>query len=404
MTALLFCLIIQLDTLEVKFSRQVEILRTMPEQADMVVDAWVAGGSVMMPYLIRSFTDPETNLFLKEKIALTFGRLADKTALPHLYRGLAHAGSQLKANIARALGEMPDPASFEYLLPLLKDPNDAVRGEAIFALGRLGDQRAVSYLIEALKDSVFMNRGRALIAFGDLHAKEMLPYLAVYRTDPLPQMRMALAVSLGKYRDTITLPLLEPLISDSDPVVRREAYVALSMTPGSTSVARFRTILTDSDPQVRDAGVTALLNYPPETILPILYEFLWDGNPSVRAAAQALFENRRSSFRPGLERILIEDYPREMKHWSLRQLVIDYGVSKTVDRLMQIFPGKFRDRLLKIVNGEYEIGMDQEEVYLSLGKPSRTRSMGGNVEEWDYDDLGLIFLFQGGVLTETEGL
>lgn len=402
MTALLLCLVLPVDTLAVKFSQQVEILRTMPEQAEMVIDAWVAAGPAMMPYLIRSFTDSETNLYLKEKIAITFGRLADKTALPHLYRGLAHAGSQLKANIARAIGEMPDPASFDYLLPLLKDPNDAVRGEAISALGRLGDLRAVTYLIEALKDSVFMNRGRAIIAFGDLRAREMLPYLAVYRTDPLPQVRMALAVSLGKYRDTITLPLLEPLISDSDPVVRREAYAALSMTPSSASAVRFQTVLTDPDPQVRDAGVAALLNYPPEVSLPILYEFLRDGNTSVRTAAQALFENRRRNFLPGLEHILTQDYPREMKHWSLRQLVIEYGVSKTVDRLMQIFPEKFHDRLFKIVNGEYEVGMNQEELYLSLGKPSRTRSMGGDAEEWDYDDLGLIFRFHDGILSETE--
>ncbi len=404
MIALLLCLTCQLDTMEVKYANHLEVLQSMPEQADIVVREWIASGRSILPYLIRSFETPGTDMFVKEKIALAFGGIADKSALTYLYSALPGASSQLKANIARAIGEMPDPASFDYLLPLLRDQNDAVRGDAIFALGRLGDLRAVTYLVEALKDSVFMNRGRAIIAFGDLRQTDMLPYLAVYRLDPLPQVRTALAAAMGKYRDAAALPILELMVTDDDPTVRREVYSALSLTPGEQGITRFRSVLSDPDPQVRDAGVADLVNYPPETAMPILFEFLSDGNPSVRSSAQAMFESRRPAASAGFEYILTQaSYPLDMKYWALRALILNYGANTAVDRLMQIFPDKFQGRLTKIVDGQYEIGMGLDELYLALGKPSRTRA-NGSTEEWDYDGLGLIFRFQNGILTETEGL
>lgn len=404
MIALLLCLAGQLDTLEARFSNHLEVLQSMPEQADIVVQEWIAAGPGILPYLIRTFTAPGTDMFVKEKIALAFGGIGDRSALTYLFGALPGASSQLKANAARAMGEMPDPASFDHLLPLLRDPNDAVRGDAIFALGRLGDRRATAYLLEALKDSVFTNRGRAIVAFGDLRAVDMLPYLTVYRLDPLPQIRTALAAALGKYRDPAALPVLELMVGDEDPTVRREVYSALSLVPGEQGVARFRSALADPDPQVRDAAVAALANYPPETAMPVLYEFLLDGNPAVRRTAEAMFESRRLQSGGGFERILLQDSsPLEMKHWALRALVPVYSAGGLVDRLMQIFPDKFHDRLVKIVDRTWEIGMSPEDLYLALGKPSRTRS-GGAAEEWDYDTLSLIFRFHDGVLVETERL
>ena len=134
------------------------------------------------------------------------------------------------------------------------------------------------------------------------------------------------------------------------------------------------------------------------------YEFLKDGNSGVRETAFRILAIIKPKAGPGFEAILAADRPLEMKHWALTNLVEIYGIASVVDRLMQIFPDKFHDRLEKIVHGEYELGMGKDDIYLSLGKPSRTRSTGGEDEEWDYDDRGKVFIFRSGFLSGIEDL
>ena len=232
----------------------------------------------------------------------------------------------------------------------------------------------------------------------------MIPYLAAYRTDPNAAIRMSLAKSLGRFQDPSTLPVLESMLQDEDPVVRREVFDALTRTPGERSAELFRIGLADPDPQVRDAACAALLNYLPETAVPLVYEFLKDGNAGVRETAGRTLAVIKTQASSGFELILTGDHPLEMKHWALVNLMGNYGIAAVVDRLAQICPDKFRDRLNKIVHGEYELGMGKDDLYLSLGKPSRTRSTGGEAEEWDYDDLGKIFKFQAGTLAAVDDL
>jgi len=402
MIGIVFCLFCQLDTLEVKFDNQLQILRMFPEQSETVIQDWIRTGSAGLPYLIRAFSDLQTEMFVKEKIALAFGGIQDPGVLPLLYPGLKSGSSEFRANCCRAIGELADPSSFDFIIPLLKDPNDAVRAEAVYALGKFRDPRAMPYLIEALKDSVFMNRARAIVAFGDIGDKTMIPYLAAYRSDPNAAIRISLAKSLGLFQDQAILPVLGPMLQDEDPIVRREAYNALTRTPGDESTELFRNSLIDPDPQVRDAACAALINYLPENAVPLIYEFLKDGNPGVRETAVRTLAIIKPKASPGFEAILTADRPLEMKHWALVNLVGNYGIASVVDRLMQIFPDKFRDRLEKIVHGEYEMGMGKDDLYLSLGKPTRTRSTGGEDEEWDYDDLGKVFVFHSGILTGIE--
>jgi len=404
MIGILICLLSQLDTMDVMYNNQLQLLRNFPDQSETVVKDWVNAGEALLPYLIRTFNDPQTDMFIREKIALAFGGIKDRLTLPILYPGLKSGSAEFKANCCRAIAEMADPASFDFILPLLKDPNDAVRGEAIYALGKLGDPRATSYLIEALKDSVFINRARVIVAFGTIRDRAMIPYLAAYRTDPEPAIRTALAKSLGLFRDETALPVLEPMVTDADPIVRREAFIALTTTPGDKGVGFFRLSLADPDPQVRDAAVGAIKNYLPETGIPLIFEFQKDGNPAVREAARQAYELMRPAGTPGFERILTADYPIEMKRWALLGLVGNLGSQAAVDRLMQLFPDKFRNRLTKIVQGGYEPGMDRDEVYLALGKPARTRATGGGDEEWDYDDLQKVLIFKSGILIATEDL
>jgi HEAT repeat protein len=402
MMGILICLICQLDTLEVKFQNQLQILRMFPEQSETVVQDWARSGNAVLPYLIQSFGDPQTEMFVKEKIALAFGGIKDRGVLSLLYPGLRSGSSELRANCCRAIGEIADPSSFDFVIPLLKDPNDAVRAEAIYALGKMKDTRATPNLLESLQDSVFMNRARAIVAFGDIGDKTMIPYLAVYRNDANPAIRISLAKSLGLFHDESARSVLEPMLQDDDPIVRREAYNSLTLTPGDESVELFRTSRSDLDPQVRDAACSALLNYLPETSVPMIFEFLKDGNPGVRGSAERVLSIIKFRANPGFEAILTSDRPLEMKHWALVNLVQNYGVAAVVDRLMQIYPDKFQARLEKIVHEEYEVGMGKDDLYLSLGKPSRTRSAGGETEEWDYDGLGKVFRFQSGILSGIE--
>jgi len=402
MIGIMICLMCQLDTLEVKFQNQLQILRMFPEQSETVVQDWARSVNAVLPYLIRAFNDPQTEMFTKEKIALAFGGIKDRSVLPLLYPGLSGGSSEFRVNSCRAIAEIADPSSFDFVVPLLKDPYDAVRSEAIYALGKMKDSRAVPYLIEALRDSVFMNRARAIVALGEIGDGSMIGIVNNFRTDPNPAIRMAVARALGLFRDPLCQPGLESMLPDEDPLVRRGVYEALSLTPGVRSLDLFRLSLSDLDPQVRDAACFALLNYLPETSVPMIFEFLKDGNPGVRGSADRVLSIIKSRANPGFEAILASDRPLEMKHWAFVNLVQNYGIAAVVDRLTQIYPDKFQARLEKIVHEEYEVGMGKDDLYLSLGKPSRTRATGGETEEWDYDDLGKVFRFQSGILSEIE--
>ncbi|MEO0252812.1 MAG: outer membrane protein assembly factor BamE, partial [candidate division WOR-3 bacterium] len=68
-------------------------------------------------------------------------------------------------------------------------------------------------------------------------------------------------------------------------------------------------------------------------------------------------------------------------------------------KLIAEFPDWDKNKIEKIVLKQVEKGMTKEEVYLSLGRPSRTRKM-QDVEEWEYDNLNKVLKFKNSILVE----
>jgi len=399
---LILLLFLQGDTLEIKFNSQLQILQNFPDQSEIVVQQWIKGGESIFPLLLKTFTKPNTPLFVKEKIAIALGGIKKREALTSLYQYLRSSSSELRANCARAIGDICDTSSIDFLIPLLRDPHDAVRGAAIYAIGRLKSKRALPYVIEALKDSVFMNQSYALIALGEIGDASVIPSLRVFQYDQNAALRISLAKALAILRDLTSLDILEMLSKDTDPLVRKEAFIAIGKLPDERSKELFKNGINDPDPLVREGLITVLSEYPPEFSLPILYQFVNDEYVSVQETARNALKSIGNVSLDGFEFILKENFSLDIKRWALTNLISLIGEEETTAKLMVIFPNAARKRTERITRGEYEKGMTQEEVYLSLGKPSRTRKVENQIEEWDYDQLNLILKFQGNVLIEAE--
>lgn len=140
-----------------------------------------------------------------------------------------------------------------------------------------------------------------------------------------------------------------------------------------------------------------LKDVPPELSIPVFYKFLSDPSEKIKQKANKIIEGMKNKEK-GFIKILKNDYPLEEKRWAFKKLILYLGEEKAMNTLAKIYvKGKIR----KMMEGKYESGMSMEEVYISIGKPSRKRKVKG-IEEWDYDNLKITLKFKENILEQIE--
>lgn len=397
-------ILLQMDTIEIKFKNSLTLMETYPSESEKIIQEWVNNSEIYFPYLLNEFNNPKSSLFAKQKIAIALGRIKKEEALPYLYNGLKSTSSGLRASCAYAVGEIRNPESLEKILPLLQDEHDAVRAEAISACGKIKDKRAVTPLIlYSLNDPSHINRARAIVALSEIGDKTALSYILKFKNDENIIVRTSVAKAIANFKDTTFISVLEELYKDKEPIVRKEALIAMSEFPSKRFYTLLKTSLKDSSYIVR-GGIPEIINsksIPPETSITILYELLNDPEKPVKEKAMAVMDNIKNESVAGFIFIMKENYPIEKKKWAIDNLIEILGQRECINRLITEFPNWDKRKIEKIVLKQIEKGMTKEEVYLSIGRPSRTRKM-GNIEEWEYDNLNKILKFKNSILLTEE--
>lgn len=392
-------LIFQIDTIEIKFKNQIFLMEAYPNEAENIIQEWVKEPDIYFPYLLKEFISPKSSIFIKQKIANAFGKMKKEEALPHLYNYLKSTSSTLRAACAEAIGEIGNSQSSSYLIPLLQDQHDAVRGAAISSLGKLKDKNAVTPLIfYSLNDPSFVNRARAIVSLSEIGDKSALSYIIKFKDDENEIVRASVAKAISKFKDTQFLLILEELIKDKEPIVRKEALIAMSEFQTEIFYKNLRKAIKDSSYIVR-AGIPEIISskpIPPETSITILYQLLNDPEKAVKEKVILTLNSIKTNGIKGFLFIIKGNYPIEQKRWAIENLISILGQKECMNMLLNEFPNWDKKKTEKIVTGQIEKGMTKEEVYLSIGKPSRIRKM-GEIEEWDYDNLNKTLKFKGEV-------
>ncbi len=398
-------LIFQIDTIEIKFKNQISLMEAYPNEAENIIQEWVKEPDIYFPYLLKEFNSPKSSIFIKQKIANAFGKMKKEEALPHLYNYLKSTSSTLRAACAEAIGEIGNSQSSSYLIPLLQDQHDAVRGAAISSLGKLKDKNAVTPLIlYSLNDPSFVNRARAIVSLSEIGDKSALSYIIKFKDDENEVVRASVAKAISNFKDTEFLPILEELIKDKEPIVRKEALIAMSEFQTEIFYKNLRKAIKDSSYIVR-AGIPEIISskpIPPETSITILYQLLNDPEKAVKEKVILTLNSIKTNGIKGFLFIIKGNYPIEQKRWAIENLISILGQKECMNMLLNEFPNWDKKKIEKIVTGQIEKGMTKEEVYLSIGKPSRTRKM-GEIEEWDYDNLNKTLKFKGEVFIGEKG-
>jgi len=392
-----FSLILFLILSQSKFQEEAKILKKNPEKADSIISIWVKSKDTLLPYLIDAFKNPETDIFIKQKIAIAFSKIKDEALLPYLYEGIKSGSSTLRRNCIIAVGEIRDTSGFEKVASLLGDKNDAVRGAVIEALDRINPEKAKPYLIKSLEDPAFLNRAKALTYLSKTGDKNLLPVIIKLKDDKNPLVRTSLAKSLAYFKDTLSFKVLKELLNDENPMVRKEAILSITKNFSERSIELIKDFVNDPDFSIRERVVHILQEVPPEVSIPLLYSFLKDPEQRIREKVRTLI-NEMENREKGFIVILKGDYPLEQKRWAFKNLTLTLGKDSVFKELSKIYE---KEKLKKIMEGKYEKGMTQEEVYISIGKPARIRKKKG-VEEWDYDSLKITLKFKKGILNEIE--
>lgn len=400
MINIMMMIILQIDTIEIKFKNLLSLMETYPTESEKIIQEWVNNSEIYFPYLLKEFNNPKSSLFAKQKIAIALGKIKNKEALPYLYNGLKSTSSGLRASCAYAIGEIGDTEGIDKLLPLLQDEHDAVRAEAISACGKLKDKRAVTPLIlYSLNDPSHVNKARAIVALSEIGDKSALPYILKFKNDENIIVRTSVAKAIANFKDTTFINIIEELHKDKEPIVRKEALIAMSEFPSKRFYKILRTSLKDSSYIVR-AGIPEIINsksLPPETSIIILYQLLNDPEKPVKEKAISAMNNIKKESVSGFLFIIKENYPIEQKKWAIDNLIEILGQRDCINKLIAEFPDWDKKKIEKIVLKQVEKGMTKEEVYLSLGRPSRTRKM-QDVEEWEYDNLNKVLKFKNSIL------
>ena len=180
----------------------------------------------------------ETDARVKRSLALTLGRLKDRSSVPALRAAAEDPDPETQIYALWSLGAIGDAAAFDSLAAHLQSDDPAVRKTAAFALGQLGDPAALPPLRVALQDTspdVAWNAAVALARLGDESALPvLLPILegrlssAHLPPAQLENLRInAIRAARGMRSEAARSALSRAASSDASARIRAEARLAL---------------------------------------------------------------------------------------------------------------------------------------------------------------------------------
>lgn len=184
----------------------------------------------------------------------------------------------LRDRLALTLGRVGDPRGRAILHLLLVDPQPRARRAAAFALGQLGDPASVDLLLRAVGDEDAETGALAVASLAALEVdpatvveasrglppesawRRLLPYLSRFPADRVfdvarqaleladPELRAMALYALAREGAAAAAPLLRPALQDPDPWVRAWAARGLGRIGDRSDLERLRPLLRDPEP------------------------------------------------------------------------------------------------------------------------------------------------------------
>jgi HEAT repeat protein len=130
-------------------------------------------------------------------MALSLGRIGDRTAVPTLVAGLDDKHWEVQLACARSLSMLHDPSSADALAKLMDSDNEQVRTAAIKALEAIGPD-AVPRLDALYRAGEPAQREQVLKALGEIRGTAAEQALVRALDDPNSYLRLVAAFSLGR--------------------------------------------------------------------------------------------------------------------------------------------------------------------------------------------------------------
>jgi len=181
---------------------------------------------------------------LREALAVTLGRIADRQGRSPLVGLLLDDVPAVRRAAAFGLGLLGDPDAKEPLLQATRDADREAGVLAVEALGRL--KVPVVEVAEALLPMPEEERWARLLPNLFRFHEERLETLAERGLAvPDPELHARAAFALAREPFPAALPLLRKLASDSDPRVRAWAARGLGLVGGGEDLAVLRGLLDD---------------------------------------------------------------------------------------------------------------------------------------------------------------
>ena len=138
--------------------------------------------------------DPEVRIMA----VLTFGRMADRDAIPVILKLLQDKDGMVRAMAAESLAEYKDEKVVEPLLVALSDKDANVRWGAVYSLGKMEGGPVLGPLLRALEDESDDVRMVAALSLGKLGNPEAAGALKAHLKDKDLEVRKSSAEALGK--------------------------------------------------------------------------------------------------------------------------------------------------------------------------------------------------------------
>lgn len=212
--------------------------------------------------VLRERFESESDENVKRELALAFGKLEDKDALPLLIAALRSPKEPdtVRDAAIRSVETIGTEAGVKALVELLADPELPVERQrrVISALAKSKADAAIPALVEKLRSPAAAVRAEAAGALGKLgKADGVAPKLRdLYTSDTNAAVRLVVLRALGELKDRNAIPML--LTAADAPETRFAASLALTAVPDIRAFRIYLQGLTDKNQTLRNSSALAL--------------------------------------------------------------------------------------------------------------------------------------------------
>lgn len=243
--------------------------------------------SIILPFLMESFPDPETAA--RMQIGGVFERNGAAT-VPFLSEILNSSEPGVRKNASMALGATHSVLAVPALISALKDDEPLVRAaaaNALFEIGRIAKDSTPA-LLKALADSNPIVRGNAVAALAEIEQTSTPSLLASLLENGSTSVRASAARALGQI-GSAAAPVIKSTIEKLKhprEMAREQAMRNLGKI-GVVAVPLLADALSNSEGEFREYVVRALGETEAENALPLLLPLLEERSGSIGWIASA---------------------------------------------------------------------------------------------------------------------